>query len=262
MRTIRWPQPSWGSSGGSRTCWRDDPNRAVKAGSFREGTTPGFAAVKMDLPCESSMPIKLACGLILAALARLEPPADPPPAPAPERAAHLTVTAEAAEIQVGDPLVVKVALHNQSAKVVELPGPFTNWTRLVKFWVRRGNGGEFVQTGIQTAGRLSVGGGTRRRVEPGESAVTRELLFGRHNALVFAEAGEWQLRATARSTEAAFTSDPITIRVKPRAEKEGAIIRENLGTMAAALFTFGGAGRYAGDLLGRLGPQLSDSHLK
>jgi hypothetical protein len=165
-------------------------------------------------------PVMLALGLILcpgAAVCLADSPA-----PSSNRDPVVVLTVSSREIEVGDPLLVRVTFINGTADSIPLYTRYTARTGLVQFHQKVDGEWQFVRAYGQ--GALSLRN-SASELPPTESRATIESLFWVGEEAIFTEPGERVIRAGVRCPPVEYWSEPISIRVKPATPEKRAFLQ-------------------------------------
>jgi hypothetical protein len=196
---------------------------------------------------------------ILAALAGVQ---ITPAADRSQGVVQLAVTADVDAIRVNDPLLVKVALTNGSKRPVVMSLPFTSGFGTVRFEIKNGADQQYAPVRAIRSG-LDCGFGPfpEAEIAPSTSIVSYEWLFDWKSSFVFPKAGRYHLRSVVKCSDVTYYSDPITITVTERRDKENDLIEANARGLEVTLLAFGLGGKDESDLLARIKPKLGESNL-
>lgn len=163
------------------------------------------------------------------------------PGLAPSSDPALSVTPEVRTIETGDPLLLKITIHNPTGRTVTLRTHLMSSWGGLRFELRQPGSQQFERVFVPGAG--SKGGMvTPPALKPGESLSTYEQLFVHRKTgqgPIFATPGVWHIRAVTTCDGRSIESPAVPIEVRPRGVRSDRALASCLGELSLAIRSVG-----------------------
>lgn len=181
----------------------------------------------------------------------------------------VTLSPATDKILAGDPLHVRVLLHNDGPNAAIFGQPMSNATGNVRFELRSIDAPAFAPIQLADQGMLQYKMAKVISVDPKTEMAAFEVLFKiRNGGLVFSEDGTYDIRAVVGYLDGAnpkavrvVTSEPVRITVGKRPDSELAMIRKSLADIQSSISAHGIDEGVTDEKLARVVKNLQESRL-